>query len=293
MTMVLAYRSDEDVLQARLGSLLESRSAEVASVDAEVRNIYSRRVARSIGGGVASVGGAALLVGGALRCAATRISWMIPEAQPYDGVLVALLGGSVVAGLLAYAAARLVANRSFDRAMSDAVSLSGNARIDLVRVERARPLRIARDLIERHEARSASLPLVAAALLAPLAIHLLAWMMFGWSSSRTAHLGDFDRWIAMSAPIAGAAHLVLALCAAKVGSRLREQTTAQLRLAPSRDGWVALAYTAIAGMIPGALLILIPPILIGVTGLLFIPLSFSRMNRTIVGEREDLGFLAA
>ncbi len=291
--MVLAYRSDEEVLQARLGSLLESRSAEVASVDAEVRNIYSRRVARSIGGGVASLGGAALLVGGALRWLGSKSSWIALEPKAYDGILLAVLAGSVLAGLLAYGPARLVANRRFDRAMSDAVSLSGNVRIDLVRVERAQPLRIARELIERHEARSASLPLVAAALLAPLGIHLLLWMMFAWSSSRTAHLADFDTWIAMTAPIAGAAHLILALCAAKFGSRLREKTTAELRLAPSRDGWVAFAYTAIAGLIPGALLILIPPILIGVTGLLFIPLSFYKMNQTIVGEREDLGFLAA
>ena len=291
--MVLAYRSDEDVLQARLGSLLESRSAEVASVDVEVRNIYSRRVARSIAGGVGSLGGAALLVGGALRCCANRISWMQLEPRRYDGVLVALLGGSVLAGLFAYGPARLVANRRFDRAMSDAVALSGNVRIDLVRVERAQPRRIARELIDRHEARSASLPLVAAALLGPLAIHLLVWMMFGWSSSRTAHLADFDTWIAMSAPIAGLSHVVLAALAWGFGSRLREKTIAQLRVAPSRDGWVALGFTAIAGLIPGALLILIPPILIVVTGLLFIPLSFFRMNRTIVGEREDLGFLAA
>jgi hypothetical protein len=46
-------------------------------------------------------------------------------------------------------------------------------------------------------------------------------------------------------------------------------------------------------MMPGALLILIPPILIGATGLVFIPVSFYLMNRAIVREREAVEALDA
>jgi hypothetical protein len=182
--------------------------------------------------------------------------------------------------------------------MSKALSLSGNVRIDLVRVERAQPRRIARELIERNEPWSASLPLVAAALLAPLGLHFLAWLS-GWLfysysvSSVAKHVADFDAWIAMSAPIAGIAHVVLAALAALFGMRLPEKSTADLRAKPSREGWYALGITAVAGIVPGVLLILIPPLLIGFTGLLFIPLSFHVMTMAIIREREIVDSLDA
>jgi hypothetical protein len=176
--------------------------------------------------------------------------------------------------------------------MSKALSLSGNVRIDLVRVERAQPRRIAREMIERHESRSASLPLVAAALLAPLGLHFLVW--FALSRDLTMqNLGAFDAWIAMSAPVAGVAHIVLAALGALFGMRLPGKSTEELRAKPSREGWHALGITAVAGMFPGALLFLIPPLLIGLTGLVFIPLSFYVMTQAIVRERGIVDALAA
>jgi hypothetical protein len=293
--MVVAYRNDEDVLQARLGALLDNRSAEVADVSSDLRAVYARRVARAAAGGVASLGGAALLVGAALRWTMSRSLFNMID-QHHDGSLVALLGGSVLAGALAYLPARALAARAFTRSMSKALELSGNVRIDLVRVERARPRRIARDLIDANESWSASLPLVATALLAPLALHFLVWLT-GWlffsAIAAEKHLSDFDGWITMSAPIAGIAHLVLVMLAFLFAMRLRFKSTAELRINPSREGWQALGFTSLAGMIPGAVLILIPPLLIGFTGLLFIPFSFSRMNRAILREREIVEAFAA
>lgn len=289
--MVLAYRNDEDVLQARLGVLLDDRGAEVAGVSSELREVYARRVARAVAGGVASLGGLAMLVGGALRCLATP-SVFSGQAERTDGSLTALLGGSILAGALAYVPARCLAQRAFDRSMHRALALSGNVRIDLVRVERAQPRRIARDLIAGNETSSAALPLVAAALVAPLALHFLVWLMVAFASS-APHLGTFDAWIAWSAPIAGLAHLVLAMLAALFGLRLPGKSTAELRLKPAQEGWFALGITCVAGMMPGALLILVPPILIGVTGIVFIPASFYLMNRAIVRERESVDALTA
>jgi hypothetical protein len=291
MAMVLAYRSDEDVLQARLGGLLASRSVEMASVGDAVRGIYSRRVARAVAGGVAAAGGLATLVSGAIRCIDTR-SLFGHDVRPGDGRLTAALVGSMIAGALAYAPARHLARRAFDRSMHKALSLSGNARIDLVRMERAQPRRLARDLIARNEASSAALPLVAAALVAPLALHLVVWLLSSLNGA-WPRIGAFDAWIAMSAPIAGLAHVVLALLAALFGMRLRGKSTAELRIKPAQEGWFALGITCVAGMMPGALLILIPPILIGATGLVFIPVSFYLMNRAIVREREAVEALDA
>lgn len=289
--MVLAYRSDEDVLQARLGARLSGRSVEVAGVSDAVRDIYSRRVARAVAGGVAAIGGVATLIGGAIRCLDGR-SLFGTDVRAGDGRLTALLVGSIAAGALAYVPARRLARRAFDVSMRRSLSLSGNARIDLVRVERAQPRRLAGELIARNEASSAALPLVAAALLAPLALHFMLWFLAALNGA-WPRIGAFDAWIAMSAPIAGLAHVVLGLLAALFGMRLPGKSTADLRVKPAQEGWFALGITCVAGMMPGALLILIPPILIGVTGLVFIPASFYLMNRAILREREAVEALTA
>lgn len=286
--MVLAYRNDEDVLQARLDSLLENRHAEVAGISAEVRNIYARRVARAVAGGVAAAAGVAMLVGGGIW-ALTTGSWYNPSQS--DGRMTDVLLGGVVAGVLAYLPARLVAYRKFDRAVGNALSLSGNVRIDLVRVERAQPRRIAAELLSRAEAWSASLPLVAVALLGPLLVHLLVWL--GYTAGNVSFkLGAFDAWIGATVPIAGLAHLVLAFRAAAFGPRIRAKSTEELRVMPSQYGWKTLLFTAIAGLVPGAMLLLVPPVLIFLTGLVLVPHSFYRMNRLILGEREIVEALA-
>ena len=73
---------------------------------------------------------------------------------------------------------------------------------------------------------------------------------------------------------------------------LREKPSAELAKSPAKDGWYALKITALAGMVPGLLLILIPPLLIGLTGLLFIPLSFYAMSLAIARERNAVDALA-
>ena len=285
--MVLAYRSDEDALQARLGSLLDERGAEVASTAAALRDVYARRVARAVAGGVAAVGGAAVLIGGA-ALALTRGPWFSSSDQHGGGILTQLLIGSVAASALAYLPARDIAAKLFSSALRDELSLTGNVRIDLVRVERAQPRRIARKLIEDRERASASLPLIGAALLAPLAIHALAWLLFsGLSGILSARIfAGFDAWIVLSVPVAGLAHLALAILGGRFGSKLRSRPSAELVASPAKDGWYALKITALAGLVPGLLLIMIPPLLVGFTGLLFIPLSFYAMSRAIVGERD-------
>jgi hypothetical protein len=287
--MVLAYRSDEDVLQARLGALLDERSAEVARAAESLGGVYARRVARAVSGGVAALGGAAILLCGAAQCLASH-SWVSLRPQ-HGGPLSHILLGSVAASALAYLPARALAASAFSRTLRDGLSLSGSARIDLVRVERAQPRRVARRLIEGSEAMSASLPLIGAALLAPLALHLVVWLLLATGDHGAQSLEGFDAWIAMSAPIAGFAHLVLALRGGRYGSKLGKMPTAALVARPAKEGWEALYMTALAGLFPGVVLILIPPLLIGLTGLSFIPLSFYAMSRAIVRERDAVDAL--
>lgn len=282
--MVLAYRSDEDVLQARLGSLHELRHAQVAGISAALRSVYARRVARVVAGGVATAAGAAMMLGGGIW-ALTNRSWLSTSPPHGDGALIGFLLGGVALATLVYQPAGLIASMRFDRAVSNGLVLSGNVRIDLVRVERAQPRRIAADLIARAESWSASLPLVGAALLGPLLLHFVVWMAYT-SGGAAFRLGAFDAWIGMTVPIAGLAHLVLAFRAAAFGPKIAEKSTDELRRIPSDYGWHSLVFTAVAGLIPGAILVLIPPILILLTGLAFIPYSFYRMSRAIVAERD-------
>jgi hypothetical protein len=288
--MVLAYRSDEDVLQARLGALLDERSVEVARTSDQLRDVYARRMARTVTGSVAAIGGAAVLLGGAAHCL-LRGSWFFGPLQHSSAVLTPILLGSMAATALAYLPAYDLAKHSFNRALEGDLSLSGSARIDLVRVERAQPRRIARRLIEAGERASASLPLLGAALLAPLAIHFLVVLFFS-AGHLARELGAFDGWIGMSAPTAGFAHLVLAILAVRFGNKVGEKSTEELAAKPAQEGWSALKITALAGLVPGAVLILIPPILISVTGLLFIPLSYYAVTRSIVRERQALAALS-
>ena len=121
-------------------------------------------------------------------------------------------------------------------------------------------------------------------LLGPLFLHFLVWMA-STGGDAAGNLGAFDAWISMTLPIAGLAHVVLAFRAAAFGPRIRERSTDELRRMPSSYGWMTLLFTAIAGLIPGAILLLVPPVLIALTGLVFVPYSFYRMSRAIHRER--------
>lgn len=286
--MVLAYRSDEDVLKARLSALLDERSAEVANTSDRLRDVYAKRMARAVSGGVAAIGGAAVLLGGAARGLRSH-SWF-GMGHEHSGALTPILLGSMAAAALSYLPARELAKRGFRRALEGELSLSGSARIDLVRVERAQPRRLARRLVEAAERASASLPLLGMALLAPLSIHfVVALALSGGHLERW--IEGFDAWISMSAAIAGFAHLVLAILAIRFGSKIGEKSTEELDAHPAQEGWSAVKITALASLVPGVVLYLVPPILISLTGLLFVPLSYAAVTRALVRERQALDAL--
>jgi hypothetical protein len=272
--MVLAYRSDEDVLRARLGALLEERGGELGAVAGAPRSIYARRVARAVAGGVAAAGGVGMLGAGALS--ALSLVHGVPE-----GALLGVLGASWAAGAIVYGPARLAAGWAFDRAVCRAPELSGNLRVDLVRLSRSGPLRSARAAIDRVESASAGLPLAALGLLLPLGAHFLIWMLLG----RGRSTAGFDLWIQMSALFVGLAHLVLAHLGLDFGRRLREQANGELRAFARSSGWRAFGLTALASLLPGAIAFLIPPIVVAITGIAFIPAMFVLMGSRVRAER--------
>jgi hypothetical protein len=133
---------------------------------------------------------------------------------------------------------------------------------------------------DRLERSSVALPLMAMAMLAPLSLHLAIAAPF-------TGLRTFNAWIALSLVIVGHAHLVTAWQAWKFARTLHGLDKDELRV-PRRDGWRALWVTFGWSFFPGAILLLIPPILVLVTGLVVIPFTWASMQRRVGLERRLL-----
>jgi hypothetical protein len=124
--------------------------------------------------------------------------------------------------------------------------------------------------------------MIAVSLLAPLTIHAFVATILGASA---AH---FDEWIAISLVVVGHAHLAHAWRCYAFATGARVLDADELMLARPRAEWRAFGIAVVVSALPGALLYLIPPILTAGTGILFNPILFRGMTRTIVAERRAL-----
>ena len=53
-------------------------------------------------------------------------------------------------------------------------------------------------------------------------------------------------------------------------------------------GWAALGWTVLGSLLPVLIAIAIPPVIVFLTGALFVPYSFNAMHRRLVEERDIL-----
>jgi hypothetical protein len=271
-----AYRSLEPVLRQRVAELHERWERDAMFVDV-ARRVAARRVGRTVGGGV----GVAMAVA-AFVMALLGFSQQDPDRIASTELLYLAWPVALVAGALARLLARPLL--SFGRR----VSLSGNPSLDLARLEAADPLREACDIARSWERRSAALPMAAVSLLAPLGIHGIIWFALAHPETATSGMSDFGAWIAVSVVIVGHAHLALLVCAVRWAYRLRSVETFQLGIGRGRGWGTALLVSAGVACLPGIVLLAIPPLLVLVTGLAFVPLMFHVTARTIARERIAL-----
>jgi hypothetical protein len=292
-----AYRSLDSVLGERIAELRERRERDWLQIDVVTR-VIARRVARAVGGWAGTV---AAIVAFALAL----ISWIDPPwtSTPSDmwhtreemrtTATHVLLGGWLVALALAWIArpiARLLVAPILRR---DHFVPTGHAAADLARLEAADPLRRAVRQAMRWERASAALPLVAASLLAPLSLHWIAASAMSAMGGESLKASDYGQWIGISVVIVGHAHLVLAIFCTLWAFRLRVVSTDEIR-SGVRKGWAsALGWTTAASCIPGLILVAIPPLLVVLTGIVFIPAMFHVMARTVERERLALETAAA
>lgn len=276
-----AYRSLEPVLQQRLATLRERHESEAPFVDV-ARRVAVRRVGRAAGGFVATiVGGSALLVGLA--------SWLSSGAdEGYTHtvatvLLIAAWPGGIVAALVARAIARGVLGGRSD----EPLRLTGDLAEDLARLDADDPLAGMRRMAERWERAAAAWPLAALSLVTPLTIHLIVdWIPnIGRDASM---LRDFGTWIALSVVLVGHSHLAVLVGAVRWARSLPERPTDLLTLGLSRSWGVTLLVAVGLACLPGIVLLGIPPILVALTGLLFIPAMYIVTARCIQRERFAL-----
>jgi hypothetical protein len=127
-----------------------------------------------------------------------------------------------------------------------------------------------RDPVRRFDA-SFALPAAGIALVLPLTIHVVVASAIGVTAR------DFDDWARVSVAITGFAHITFALLAA-----IRANQLATERIAIG--SWRIYFLTVFVSCIPFGVLFMIPPLVVGVTGLAIVPM-LERMPRWIARDR--------
>jgi hypothetical protein len=279
--MHMVYRNADEALRRRRDELLAARRVEVAELPAGVRAVYSRRQARRVAGGIGILGAVVMAT-----CAALRVAG-----------LTTILQTTWLAMAAVYLAARLAASLRVRRLLDESFLATDDPAADVERFEHLTAKQVVLEAAARIERRSVALPMVALALLLPLTLHYLVAATVRATMPRPH---DFDAWISMSLLFVGHCHLVLAYQAWSFAQSLRAAREPQLvGLLADRAGWhawgVTIAWSVVAGFvllavipIAGIALLIIAPVLVGATGLTFIPAMFNRMGRKVRRERTVL-----
>jgi hypothetical protein len=262
------YRDAEPVLRARHAELVLARRQEIQELPNDLIQIWARRVGRVAGGAVAVAGAATLVTVGLLR-------WGVGPSSPFAAgpsltvILLALTPLAVAAALVGRAIGRASARASVSSALA---APAPDLLTAIARLEANRACEILAERAARLERASAALPLAGAALLAPLTLHWLVYALF-------IRDGEYDSWIGISGLIVGHCHLLVVFFALRFAKNPERGARAGVRTA---------LFAALASIIPGGFLLFIPPVLVVVTGLAFLPATFGWVGALIRDERALL-----
>jgi hypothetical protein len=254
------------------------------------RRVYEERVGRAAFGAV-GVGIALVMFVDAVRLLVVPWSFVVTTGATQ---LAYLLVAAWPLATVAYVAGRLGARARLGRLLVP-VEPTGDAAADLARLQTSRPSVVLSRLAWAAEKRSVALPMMALSLLAPLTIHAIVCALVKSQDSEAWFFEEhgFGTWIAMSVAIVGHAHVALAVCCWRFAGRVRSMHTAELARDSNADWTRAMGVAFVCALVPGVVLLAIPPVLSLVTGILFVPLMFLRMRRRVLLERRLLGLLEA
>ncbi|MCA9670536.1 MAG: hypothetical protein KC503_33295 [Myxococcales bacterium] len=269
------YRDHDAAARIRLDEVAASHS-----ISPDVERVYARRVAR-IWAGSGALFAAAALVGSFLVHLLVDVLPMLSYRVWHDKLALTLVGALAAAWVLApllYLVGRVLAPALLRRAVRQRLAqlhADSTPLEELARREHDAVNAIAAQRAARLERASLTLPLAAVALLAPLSLHApIALLAFRCGPEA------FGDWINLSYRIVGHAHLVLMLLGVHFARRLADGLArgdgaeAQESRPGATAGWHALAWTTLAGALPGVVFLAVPPILVFITGIVFVPASF-------------------
>jgi hypothetical protein len=279
-----AYRSLEPVLQQRLDALREQRSHDAARVDV-ARRVARRRMGRAWAGAFALACGLVAFAVGLASLPADSSS----ERALHDGAAALLLLAPLV-GAGALLCGRAVAGARLARILDTPPRLTGDVAADLARIAAADPLRASREVAMRWERMSVALPIAAASILAPLTLHGLVFCTVTAASGGlgASAIDAFGTWIGLSALIVGHAHVAVLVGTVRWAYRLRATPTEQLRRDLHKHWGSTLLVAVGLSCIPGVVLLGIPPLLVAITGVAFLPAAYGMAARAVARERVAL-----
>jgi hypothetical protein len=182
--------------------------------------------------------------------------------------------------LAVFVAVRVLARWRMGRLLAGELTPSADVFADLTRLDRGTPQDALRQRVSRLEISSLVLPVAAATLLLPLTLHLLVG-----SSLLNVYLSDFNAWILLSLVLVGHAHLTLLVFSVLHVSRVCRELDLGDQVGGAGRGLWALLWTITASAIPGAIFLFIPPLLVALTGLTFVPWMFFWVARRARSER--------
>ena len=274
-----AYRDDAAVARLQYEEQAASWNATAASLSsaAEVHVIRSGRIAAGIAG---IAGAAAVVVFGVVD------TGMLGHRP--TGCLSLLLLGTWVAIVIAYHAGRRRAGSRAARA-AFAPSATDDPWADLARLAASPPGESLRALAASQERTSAALPLIALSLLLPLSFQGVLFLIGAVCTGNAASLAIYDGWICLSAAVVGHAHIAMACFGAAFARKLATLPDEELVSEAERRARKAFWWTVGISALPGVYLVVIPPILVAVTGVLFCKSMFRRIAQEILLERQELG----
>ncbi len=274
-----AYRSAYDHIVGQKLAETERAEAEIAPHLPALRRILRARIARIVAG-LVGILGAVLMV----------IAAIADDDQTPTFVLLT----GVVGALATYLTSRTglgLATWLRTRLAKQELALTGELEADLARIDASDPTHELHGLerkLARVEAASVAVPLSAITLLAPLMLHFLFVALTDW---RGMH--SYASWIRISIVIVGHAHLALALMCVLFARKLRRSSLDQLRTMKIHREWLrAWGITIAVACVPGIVMLLVPPVLVAVTAITFVPAMFITFHRHLLAERSALDLAA-
>lgn len=259
------YKDHLLAARCRRDSLL--RECQEHSVPGPLIELLSIRRARQLAG---SVG-----IGGFVAMVASAVC-----GRHWTGLL---LVGTWLAMVVVFALKLLLTRWTAARDVRRSLRGTEDLFADLLQLDAGGPRGAILRELQRMEKGSFVLPVVALSLLVPLTMHYIIG-----TSLLDVRPEGFNHWVLLSLILVGHAHITLLIMSVVHVSRVSSEVQEGIGACGLARGFWALLWTITASAIPGAVFLFVPPVLVALTGLVFVPWMFLWVSYRTRTERRLL-----